>query len=254
MEVLVLLRWWPFRIEIIHQDSADPRARRSTVAARRLLTVGVAVVLTMGASVGAGATPTPAPSASPSEAPGTAIVSIPLVTMALRVSPSTVSVRNCRRGNSTPSRMGFPSASCDTDDITITAQSQGQVFVQFSDAMPADGGTPWRFCVPHSWGDCVYPYPRDIYSVGTAGGHEIRWAPGVFPPPCGGISDNPCYDVYAANCDQHFHGGWIDQGLCDATDGASSTEQLFIAGPSSSSEYNTTYTLHATWIMVPRAH
>jgi hypothetical protein len=247
----VLLRWWPFRIEIIHQDSADPRARRSTVAARRLLTVGVAVILTMGASVGAGATPTPAPSASPSEAPGTAIVSIPLVTMALQVSPSTVSVRNCRGGNSTPTRMGFPRAHCETDTILILAQSQGQVFVQFSDATPADGGTPWRLCARQSWSVCNNN-PRDIYEVSTGGGYPITYSCAWFCPPdltCGFLS--ACYDPYVPSCDHHFHGGDSRDHLCDARDGASATEFLDIAGPSSSSEYNTTYTTHITWIIVP---
>jgi hypothetical protein len=135
--------------------------------------------------------------------------------------------------------LSFPNGHCNTPSVTVSndGPTAEQIYVQGSDAVPADGGTHWTLCSVQ--GSAAPPCPG-----GTSG------APGVnqFFGATGSVtSATPL--ALSAQCDVGFQPS--QGGTCNASPGqVGAAESLLMEGPSQTSDTSPTFTTTITWTAV----
>jgi hypothetical protein len=170
------------------------------------------------------------------------------------VSPGSVTFGDCSGGsgytNSTQNSLGFPNGSCtvgaigvnETFPITVTYTGiPGSVYVNGSDAVPADNGAEWSLCSPPGspagqtacTGTQGLPGDNQYMVMNFAGAVENA----------GVLTKTPA-------CDKEFasHGG------CGATpqefQNQVQHEGLLLTGPRSWNDHSTSWTVTVTWTAV----
>lgn len=166
------------------------------------------------------------------------------------VTPGTVTFGNCTGGsgatNSSEQAMGYPNGSCSVGAIGVNETFPiavsytglpGNVYVSSSNAVPADGGTPWSLCSPQGKPSCTggQGLPgSDQYMI-------MNFAPQV---------PNATVLTTTSTCDAEFDPG----GGCTASpqEFAKQTqhEGLLLTGPRTWDDHSTSWTLTVTWTAV----
>lgn len=176
--------------------------------------VGIRVTaVAVGAAVAVVATPALAATSGSVQA---TVNTAPPPVKSVTLSTSALTFGSCSGGNSTPTQLGFPSANCFTDPVTVTNGSAPSVITialgQFS---PSDGGTPWTFTQGNPGQD---QFAENLQQGNTS-----------FPLIQAG--DDPVFSPLGK--------------LAPA--GASAAEQLHLFGPSGSTDPSPQFTQAVTW-------
>ncbi len=166
------------------------------------------------------------------------------------VSPDSVNFGDCTGGsgatNSTLQAMGYPNGSCSVGAVGVNATFPisvsytglpGEVYVNATNAVPADGGTQWTLCSPQGQSACNggQGLPgNDQYTV-------ENFAPEVA---------NASALTSTAACDKQFNPG----GGCSAAPAQFATqtqhEGLLLIGPKTWDDHSTSWTMTITWTAV----
>lgn len=216
---------------------------------RWILLASVAVAVAV-AVAGCGSRGAPLQNAGKAGNLSLSLTTVPTI-RAVTVSPAKASFGNCGGGetsqntHSTASRLGFPNGQCwvglmNPGIFPITITNTGiasDIYVNGSNASPADGGTQWTLC--NTWhhpavtctGRTKNLPGTDQYLVrnfSSAGEHAA------------GITENPV-------CDREF----AASGGCWAVEGSWQTEGIELTGPAFSSDDSPHWALTITWTPVP---
>ena len=168
------------------------------------------------------------------------------------VSPGDVTFGNCTGGNggtvSTQHALGYPNGECEVGSplvnpvypITVSYTGiAGAVYVNGSNAVPADNGTQWELCSPNQQpGSSVPGCTGDRGQPGSDQYTLIMFAPGVT---------NSSVLGKPAVCDIEFDPG----GGCRAAPAELHSEVqhegLLLVGPKTWDDHSTSWTITITW-------
>jgi hypothetical protein len=214
-----MLAFLPYRIRLTrrHQQLPRPALGLRTHRLRR-----PALLATMTAVGMSGFFALPAAAAS-----GSVATTVNIAMVSLTVSPGAVTLAQCSGGNSTPTRLGFPNATCTGGTVTVTNSGAGShISMQGGNAIPSDNGTPWSLICPASTPQCA--------TWSTPGADQFGLEL-IFP--IGGgefVLPTPQPDVMFGT------GG-------AATSGQSVPEPVDLWGPASSTDPSPSFTTTITW-------
>jgi hypothetical protein len=134
--------------------------------------------------------------------------------------------------------LAFPNGTCSTNGVvTITNGTQvGHIDVQGADAIPSDSGTHWTLC-GGTGASCT--------GTGGAKPGQDQFEQGTTNATA---TPTPVPMTTSPACDIEFDG---TAGDCVAGSGQSQSEDLFLVGPSASTDTSASFTTTVTWTAVP---
>lgn len=219
---------------------------------RQLAPPGVVLGVVLVAVAGCGFT------SAPQQADGRAAsISLSLKTVptirSVTVSPARATFGDCSRGSaaantlSTRTKLGYPNGICWFGSLTATSYPilitntgiASYVYVEGSQASPADGGDSWSLCNVGSQ-PAVTCKGKDGAMPGVDQYLLRNFGPDGLPNRAG-LTGNPV-------CDHEFS----TQGGCWASQGQFQNEGVELIGPSASTDNSTSWTVTITWMPVPK--
>jgi hypothetical protein len=214
--------------------------RRDTAAGWTILAL-IIIVGVVGAGFGASA------QAPPGSGSTTATLKVVPTMRYVNVSPAKTTFADCMGGTapfpSTHTALGYPNGSCSVGKpgaiwpVTIKNGPQADIYVQSSNAVPADGGTQWLLCNRRE-------HPADACT-------GRRGRPGIDQFVVENFSQGRKKLTQLTNasnvCDARFN----SSGGCPALTGQSQREGIVLIGPSKPDDTSTLWKIKITWIAVP---
>ena len=216
------------------RNGAAPDCAKRRIAGRRCLVAAAAVLSALLATSGSASAAT--------SATNTATVHVATTTVSITVTPATSAFGDCYlAGQLTPapdpSELTIPNGLCNiggsyeappsSGGVTVTnGGTADQIDVNGGAALPSDMGTSWALTGQYSLpgADQFAEYEADQNA-----------SEGYAVPP-------------SPQCDMTF--GTQSQPSCDATPDQSEAEDLWIVGPSSSTDQSAQFTITTTWTAV----
>jgi hypothetical protein len=179
--------------------------------------------------------------AAPAHAGNAVTATINFGLRSVTVSPPTLVYGNCTDANGKATGNSLVAGgACSTGGTTLTITNgplAGTIDVQGSDAIPADNGTHWTLCSPNGGAACT--------GTGQAPGvDQFRESMVLLPPLTLDLQASP-------QCDIAFAVIGVSGNCTAQPNQVSTTEQLGLRGPSSSTDSSTSFTTTITWTAAP---